>query len=280
MKSIRASVFATFVEFHHLQIWSHQLSSAPFKKYISAIKSYCGDPLSSELLMERDDAVSVYYSPFEWVNKEARVVLVGITPGKTQAANALAEAKRSLLSNLSEEQALQRAKATGAFSGTMRPNLIAMMDAVGLNTWLGLPSCGSLFDRDAKLLQTASVLQFPVFLNGENYNGTPDPLKNPLLRNMVLEHFGAQCSQLPGAIYIPLGPVPTKVLVWLATQGTVSSSRILDGMPHPSGANAERIKYFLVQKKRGELSKKTDPVKLDEARARLQHAVRSLPSLK
>ena len=251
MKSIRASLFpaSALVEFQNNQIWSHQLSSAPFKKYISAIKSYSGDPLSPELLMERDGAVSVYYSPFEWVNKEARVVLVGITPGKRQAANALAEAKQALLSNLPEEQVLQRAKATGAFSGAMRPNLIAMMDSVGLNTWLGLPSCGSLFEKDAKLLQTASVLQFPVFLNGENYNGTPDPLKHSLLRRMVPEHFGAQCSKLPGAVYIPLGPVPTKVLTWLATQGAVSSSRILDGLPHPSGANAERIKYFLGQKK-------------------------------
>lgn len=264
------------MEFHNLQTWSHQLSSAYFKKYISAIKSYSGDPLSSELLMERDGDVSVYYSPFEWVNKEARVVLVGITPGKTQAANALAEAKQALLSNLPEEQVLQRAKATGAFSGSMRPNLIAMMDSVGLNSWLGLPSCGTLFNKDAKLLQTASVLQFPIFLNGENYNGTPDPLKNSLLRSMVLEHFGAQCLKLPDAVYIPLGPVPTKVLTWLATQGAVSSNRILDGMPHPSGANAERIKYFLSQKKKEDLSKKTDPVKLDEARVRLRQAVDSL----
>lgn len=277
MKSIRTSEFPTpLVEIHNLQIWSHQLSSAPFKKYISAIKSYSGDPLSSELLMERDGAVSVQYSPFEWVNKEARVVLVGITPGRTQAANALAEAKQALISNLPEEQVLQRAKATGAFSGSMRPNLVAMMDSVGLNGWLGLPSCGSLFDKDAKLLQTASVLQFPVFLNGENYNGTPDPLKNSLLRRMVLEHFGVQCSKLPGAVYIPLGPVPTEVLTWLAAQGVISSSRVLDGLPHPSGANAERIKYFLGQKKREDLSKKTDPVKLDEARARLKQAIYSL----
>lgn len=253
-----------------------QLNLASYRKYCAAIRSYSGNPLVPELLIERVDAVSVYYAPFEWVNRDAKVVLVGITPGMTQAANALAEAKRALNSNLAEEQVLQRAKSTGAFSGSMRPNLIAMMDAVGLNDWLELPSCRSLFDKDAKLLQTASVLQFPVFLNGENYNGTPDPLKNPLLRRMIVEHFGAQCSQLPDAVYVPLGPVPAKVLAWLASQGTISLGRILDGLPHPSGANAERIKYFLGQKQRADLSRKTDPDKLDAARTRLIASVREL----
>ena len=38
-------------------------------------------------------------------------------------------------------------------------------------------------------------------------------------------------------------------------------------MPHPSGANAERISYFLGRKPRERLSAKTDPHKLDGARA-------------
>ncbi len=253
--------------------------SDTYKKYRTAIKSYNGEPQAPDLLMARDGDVSVYYAPFDWVNQDARVVLVGITPGKVQAANALAEARRALQCDLSDEAVLQRAKATGAFSGTMRPNLIAMMDTVGLNSWLGLGSCSTLFAGDASLLQTASVLQFPVFLRGENYNGTPDPTKHPLLRNMVLEHFGRQCSQLPNAVYVPLGPVPAKVLNWLASQGAVPPTRILHGLPHPSGANAERIKYFLGQKARGELSRKTDPDKLDAARTQLRSAVCTLPQV-
>jgi hypothetical protein len=126
------------------------------------------------------------------------------------------------------------------------------------------------------MLQTGSVLQFPVFVDGENYNGTPDPTKHPLLRDLVAQHFGKVCVQLPNAVFVPLGPVPSKVLAWLASQGAIDSSRVLDGLPHPSGANAERIKYFLGQKRRSELSAKTDPDKLDAAKAALVTAVSRL----
>lgn len=226
--------------------------------------------------MAQDGAVSVYYAPFEWVNPQARVVLVGITPGKTQAANALGEAQRAIQSGVPDAEVLKRAKATGAFSGAMRPNLVSLLDAVGLQKWLGLASCGDLFGSAAGMMQTASVLQFPVFVDGENYNGTPDPTKHLLLREMIAQHFGKTCAQLPEAVFVPLGPVPSKVLAWLATQGAVHPSRVLDGLPHPSGANAERIKYFLGQKPRSERSAKTDPDKLDAAKAALIKAVSCL----
>lgn len=252
------------------------MTNSTFTKYQSAIKAYSGNPCAIELLMAKDGAVSVYYAPFEWVNPRARVVLVGITPGKTQAANALSEAKRAINDGASETEALRRAKATGAFSGAMRPNLVALLDTVGLQKWLGLASCGELFEDAAGLLQTASVLQFPVFVDGENYNGTPDPIKHPLLRDMVTQHFGKMCAQLPNAVFVPLGPVPSKVLAWLANQGVVDPCRVLDGLPHPSGANAERIKYFLGQKQRSELSAKTAPDKLDAAKVALTKAVSRL----
>lgn len=252
------------------------MTSSTFAKYQSAIKSYAGDPCATDLLMAKDGTVSVYYAPFEWVNPQARVVLVGITPGRTQAANALGEAKRAVLDGAADSEVLRRAKATGAFSGAMRPNLVSLLDSVGLQKWLGLASCSDLFGSASALLQTASVLQFPVFVNGENYNGTPDPTKHLLLRDMVLQHFGQMCAQLRGAAFVPLGPVPSKTLAWLSTQGAVDQGRVLEGLPHPSGANAERIKYFLGQKRRSELSAKTDPNKLDAARAALTEAVARL----
>lgn len=169
-----------------------QLSNSTFKTFSAAIQHYNGDPLSPNLLMAQDGPVSVYYAPFEWVNPNAKVVLVGITPGKVQAANALAEAKRAL-ADCFEQEVLRRAKATGAFSGAMRPNLVALLDAIRLHDWLGLNTCSELFGSAGESLQTTSVLQFPVFLDGENYNGTPDPinrlLKYSLRSRSAMEHI-------------------------------------------------------------------------------------------
>jgi len=44
---------------------------------------------------------------------------------------------------------------------------------------------------------------------------------------------------------------------------------ILAGMPHPSGANGERISYFLGRKDRDKLSSKTNPDKIDHAKEAL-----------
>lgn len=48
------------------------------------------------LLMDSDGAVKIYYAPFEYINPEARIVLVGITPGPTQMVNANNEARQAL----------------------------------------------------------------------------------------------------------------------------------------------------------------------------------------
>ena len=56
-----------------------------FQKYANAILAYRGDALAAELLMASSGPISVYYAPFDWVNPAARVVIVGITPGRKQA---------------------------------------------------------------------------------------------------------------------------------------------------------------------------------------------------
>lgn len=247
-----------------------------FPRYESAVRSYSGDPCSPNLLLAQEGPLSAYYAPIEWRNLQAKVILVGITPGKTQANNALAEARRQLSAGAATQEVLRHAKQTGAFSGTMRPNLVALMDCIGLPRVLGIRSCADLFGTASHLLQSASVLPFPVFLNGENYNGTPDITRTPLLRELMLAHFLPMVRELPHAVLIPLGPVPAKALAWLVQQGHVSGHRVLEGLPHPSGANGERIAYFLGRKNRNELSAKTDAAKLDAARTQLISAVAGL----
>jgi len=247
-----------------------------FNKFTSAIRNFDGDPHCTALRMTSSGTLTVQYAPFDVVNLGARVVLIGITPGRTQAINALKEAQRQLLAGAAPTMALASAKLTGAFSGAMRPNLVAMLDHIGLAAWLGLHSCESLFGADARLLQTTSVLPFPVFVDGENYNGTPDLVGTPVLRQLLLDHFLPAARQLGQAVLVPMGPVPTKALAWLVREGYVDQQRILSGMPHPSGANGERIQYFLGRKPISQLSSKTDPVKLDHARTELQRAVGAL----
>lgn len=67
--------------------------------------------------------------------------------------------------------------------------------------------------------------------------------RHPFLRNQLVTHFGQDAKSLQKAAFVPLGDKVSEALYYLANQGLLDRNRILDGLPHTSGANAERIAY-------------------------------------
>jgi len=212
---------------------------------------------------------SAHYIPFESVHAGARVVAVGITPGFVQWQNAMREAQRQLALGADDAAVLRAARLAGAFSGAIRPNFVALLDAIGVQRWLGIASCSTLFDVDAGLVQVSGILRHPIFVDGKNYSGSPPMTRSAFLRTQVLDYFAHEARQLPDALYIPMGSSVGVGLDWLAEQGVIRRERILHGLPHPSGANAERVAYFLGRKERAALSAKTNGAQIDAAREAL-----------
>jgi hypothetical protein len=203
--------------------------------------------------------------------------VVGITPGFAQWKNALREARRQLALGAPEHELLRAAKYTGAFSGAIRPNLVALLDSVGLQRWLGIASCATLFGMDAHLMHVTAALRHPVFVNGVNYNGAnPNMVSTPLLQSQLLDYFALEAAQLPDAVVVPLGPRVGQALSWLARRGVLDEERILHGIPHPSGANAERIAYFLGRKEKSALSSRTNGDQIDADRRALRAKMAAL----
>ncbi|AZO59690.1 hypothetical protein EJ078_10920 [Mesorhizobium sp. M1A.F.Ca.IN.022.06.1.1] len=234
--------------------------------------------LSGRLLLERAGDLAISYAPFEHIERNARVVLVGITPGAQQAGNALIELRRRLVAGDTNESALAAAKVFASFSGPMRTNLVAMLDHIGLAGWLGVTSTAALWSTHQRLVHFTSALRYPVFVGSTNYNGHPPMTSHPSLRRMIDEFLREEAAALPNAVWIPLGPKAAVGVHHLVKSGAIAQSRVLDGLPHPSGANAERIAYFLGRKPREALSAKTDPNNLDAAQRRLKDLVSRLPS--
>ena len=249
---------------------------APVIQALSLAELKGSPTLNAKLQLALDGNIEVCYAPLEYINRQARVVIVGITPGRTQWLNALAEVRRQLDSGADIQSVLKAAKTFGAFSGTMRPNLISLLDSVGIQRWLCIQSCEELFGNSSSLVQTASLLRNPVFIDGENYNGKPNMTRHPLLREQLISTFSETIKALPDAVFVPSGDTVTEGLTFLADKGLLAHKQILDGLPHPSGANAERIAYFVGRKDRSALSVKTSPDKLDRARERLTNNVRAL----
>jgi len=232
--------------------------------------------LPESLLIERQGDLTTWYSPFDYVNSQAKIVIVGITPGHQQAANALLKARDVLLANGTEEQARKEAKVFASFSGAMRNNLVNLLDAIGINNALNIDSTKALFEDKSALAHFTSALRYPVMVNGKNYSGTPSMIATPFLKNQLINGFGAECQALPNAIYVPLGPKVTEAMQYLVKEGLLKADNVIDGLPHPSGANAERISYFLQKKSKEALSVKTNADKLDTARILAINKVKAL----
>lgn len=227
--------------------------------------------LPEQLLLNKSGNYTTFYAPFEHINQEAKVVIVGITPGLQQASNALVRAREILTTGLSISEASKQAKVFASFSGAMRSNLVSMLDYVGLNHYLEIESTQSLFSDHSHLAHFTSALRNPVFKSGKNFNDNP-----LLLHEQVETWFGQECRRLESAVFIPLGPKVNIVMDEMVRQGVLRNQQVLSGLPHPSGANAERIAYFLDRKDRQALSSKTNPRLIDCAKQIVMDKVASL----
>ncbi|VVP46958.1 hypothetical protein PS850_05200 [Pseudomonas fluorescens] len=255
------------------------MSLEQFSRLLAASTHTFAHPLPAELLLASEGNLQTFYAPFDHVNSEARIVICGITPGLQQTRLALDEARRQLRQGASLEHAKQAAKETGSFAGTMGNNLIRMLDHVGVHSLLDIDSCARLFDTHRHLLHSTSALRYPVFVNGKDYSGSPAILSRTSLRQQVEIHLAEEIRVLgPQCLYVPLGPKVAEVFHHLQARGLLKAEQVLDGLPHPSGANAERISYFLGRKPREKLSSKTNPATLDSAKARILDKLATLQS--
>ncbi|MCG8350778.1 MAG: hypothetical protein MI924_23655, partial [Chloroflexales bacterium] len=203
------------------------------------------DLLGAQFLLHREGPLEIYYAPLDYVNSDAQVMLIGITPGWQQIEIAYRAAQDGLAHGDTPSQICYRAKASASFAGAMRRNLTAMLDDVGLPTILQIPTSNALFDTHRTLIHTTSAIRYPVFIDGKNYTGhQPALLQTAILQRFVLDVLTAELRLTNHALIIPLGKCVSDVLRLLIDKGQIDSDRCLLDFPHPSGANGHRIKQF------------------------------------
>jgi hypothetical protein len=207
--------------------------------------------LTPQFLLEQENTLSVFYAPFDVVNTRARIAIVGITPGWQQMEISFRVARRALLRGAAPEEASWKAKLEASFAGTMRRNLIAMLNDLGLPKLLNIRSAGELFTSATELLHTTSVFRYPVFNGHRNYTGSsPMPSRSKLLMKHARKYFSTELKATSGAVIVPLGKTVGAMLQTLLTENGIPPDRVLLGFPHPSGANGHRVSEFETNKER------------------------------
>lgn len=207
------------------------------------------DLFIEDLLLKKEGSLSIYYVPYEYVNEYAKVMIIGITPGFTQMQLALQSARADLLAGTPVDQIDKNAKKLASFAGSMRKNLIEMLNDIQLPKAIGINDSKSLFEEHNDLLHTTSVIRYPVFIEGKNYTG-----HNPaILSSETLYYFAEtillqELLAVQKALIIPLGKSVSEVIQFFVERGWIDSERCLFDMPHPSGANGHRKKQFELNK--------------------------------
>ncbi|SBO43399.1 uracil-DNA glycosylase family protein [Cyanobium sp. NIES-981] len=194
-----------------------------------------------------DGVISVMYAPFDHINPDARIMILGITPGLQQTRIAFETA--ILMRGENQQLIGMEVKRRAAFAGAMRANLISMLDELRVAPLLGIESTADLFSSRIDLLHSTSALRYPVFKRGVNYSGhSPKLTQHPFLVAMLDQLLAPELAAVPKALIVPLGKAVESALRYLVSQGQLSRERCLYGFPHPSGANAHRRCTFESQK--------------------------------
>lgn len=202
--------------------------------------------LSDEFMLEEKNDIKIYYAPHnEYLNEKARVLIVGICPGWTQTKIAYERAVADLKNSLELSLIKKRCKMAARFAGSMRKNLILMLDDLELNKKLNIDSTFKLF-LDNELLHTTSLIPYPVFVKGKNYTGyTPDLVNSSMLMKYVRNHFYEEIKCFDDKVFIiPLGKAVEDVLKLMVYEKVITNEQCLFGFPHPSGANGHRKSQF------------------------------------
>ena len=203
------------------------------------------DLLIPSLRLHRGGGLEMYYAPNDGVNSKAALILLGITPGWTQMEIAYRVAREEVERGSPASEICRIAKQQGSFAGSMRTNLVKMLDELGVATKLDLKTTLDLFHDAANLVHTGSAVRYPVFVQGRNYTGhSPNLLQTPVLRECVESILAPELASVPDALIVPLGKAVSEVLEHLVTLGRVDGDRCLFGFPHPSGANGNRTRDF------------------------------------
>lgn len=192
----------------------------------------------------------ITYAPFDSMPAGSeQVVFVGLTPGAQQhelAFEALMASAQDGIRNPDVLRDLIRSRV--AFAGSMRENVIAMLDGIGLPKLLRIASTRELFNDARDLLFTTSALRYPVYKAGNNYAGDAAIVREPIFREMLERLLAPQLAAAPRALVVPFGKWASAGVEHIAQRGLFDTRRALFSFPHPSGGNGHRKRLYQANK--------------------------------
>jgi hypothetical protein len=215
-----------------------------------------------DTIVAKKPPYEVFYIPFGHVNRHARLVIVGITPGMNQLKMAYAEAQRLLKLGKTSGCVLEAVK-LAAFGGeAMRPNLLRMLRHFNFARILEISDEADLWGNASSLLHSTSVVPHAAFKNGKMFSGGFEEITRVgVLRHQFEQDFVPTLSEIAGdAVYVALGKTPYDALKHCVGLGVIKEDQLLGALAHPSRSGGSQVAVYLREKAAGDLDP-ADPVR-------------------
>lgn len=196
------------------------------------------------------DGIAILWAPFDYINREARLALVGVTPGPTQA---MLSYKAVLAANAKKENpqsSLAKIKAASSFRGAvMEHNLKSLLEHSGVSEQAGIDDIDNLWTTEAHKVHFTSTIRYPTFLNDKMYNNQIDSLAHYELRSYVEKYLAEELSALPtSALIVALGSKGPRIVRHAAKVAGIDQKRVV-ALPHPSGSATGAVRDFLSERR-------------------------------
>lgn len=255
-----------------------------FKRFSADLQRFGkGGVKATKFSLGQEGKYSLQYTPFEYINHDAKLVIVGITPGNNQLDLAYQTVQELLKSGRPEEEVLIEAMKVGAFGGkSMKPNLLKILRHFQFEKLLGIDDIETMWGVNAELLHSTSVVPHAAFKNGKQFNGSfNEVLASPLLKGCFFDCFVPSVREITGeALFIALGPCPQAALDWCVKEGALRQEQVLGSFCHPSSASGSATRYYLREVTKEELNPKNPVLSrcdwLDQAYEQMRSATSSL----
>ena len=173
---------------------------------------------------------------FKYVNPNAEVVIVGITPGNSQ--------QKGSRKGMSPREIKQKY----AFAGSLRQNMVRMLDYIGVNSLLKIDSCASLWEQDFDRVELTSLLKDATYIVGKSgktmFKDTEMIAKSDKLTEAFENGFVKDCQQYKTAkLFVACGQGVYDELMKLKERSVITAPVV--AIAHPSGNNIIRVKYYM-----------------------------------
>lgn len=196
------------------------------------------------------DGIEIIWAPFDYVNPDALLAIVGVTPGPEQAGRSYKAVREAVAKGEDPQANLARIKAQSSFRGkVMEPNLMSLLEHSGLAERAGIDDIDQLWTKEAHKVHFTSTIRYPTFINGALYNNQIDSLSHPELKRYVESHLAEELSLLsPKTIVVALGSKGPRIVRHAAKIAKIDLRRIV-ALPHPSGSATGAVRDFLSEKR-------------------------------